>query len=52
MQVEGIHGGASEAETGVLIQWKDLAGFESTWEPFMTNKKQFTVKAMKQNLGN
>ncbi|GKD06305.1 ankyrin repeat-containing protein, partial [Tanacetum coccineum] len=38
-QVEGIHGGASEAEKEVLIKWKDL--YESTWEPFVTIKKQF-----------
>ena len=40
-QVEGIRGGACEAEMEVLIKWKDLPGFESTWEPFVTIKKQF-----------
>nr|GEX17340.1 putative mitochondrial protein [Tanacetum cinerariifolium] len=40
-QVEGIRGGASEAEKEILIKWKDLPGYESTWEPFVTIKKQF-----------
>ncbi|GKD45909.1 putative mitochondrial protein [Tanacetum coccineum] len=40
-QVEGIHGGASEAEKEVLIKWKYLPGYESTWELFETIKKQF-----------
>ncbi|GKB20111.1 putative mitochondrial protein [Tanacetum coccineum] len=40
-QVEGIHGGTSEAKKEVLIKWKYLPGYESTWEPFVTIKKQF-----------
>nr|GEY30190.1 hypothetical protein [Tanacetum cinerariifolium] len=38
---ERICRGASEVEKEVLIKWKDLPGYESTWEPFVTIKKQF-----------
>ena len=46
-QVEGIRGGACEAEMEVLIKWKDLPGFESTWEPFVTIKKQFLSSTLR-----